>query len=85
MRDFIINQLEYDPTNSDKKRVAAVTGAEFILSYKTWRVYFILETKIAIIQRVSSGYTEAEIKNQEDPYKDKSIHRNFNANFKQSK
>lgn len=39
LQDFILNQLEYDPTNADKKRVST-EGANHVLAYKTWRVLF---------------------------------------------
>lgn len=74
--DFVLNQLEYDPTNADKKRVAP-ESATWILAYRTWRLRFELKEKEVHVLDIFSGYTPAEIADSCDPYKDKQIHRDF--------
>jgi tRNA (adenine37-N6)-methyltransferase len=82
LQDFILNQLEYDPTNSDKKRVSG-DGSEFVLAYKTWRVRFTLseEKSEAMVVSIFSGYGNAELADALDPYSDKEIHREFLRRF----
>ena len=76
LKTFIIRQLEYDPTNTNKKRVENF-GGYWTLSYRTWRADFILiETQASIIG-IRSGYTEEEIINNSDPYSDKELHKKF--------
>ena len=85
LRNFILNQLEFDPTNADKKRVARVLESEFVLSYKTWRISFLLDSPTIQVQSISSGYSTAEILNEQDPYTDKALHRAFNSRFEGEK
>jgi len=78
LQDFILNQLEYDPTNSDKKRVSAL-GENHVLAYKTWRVQFKLdESNLAVtVLDLYSGYSQEDLAKSEDPYQDKNLHREF--------
>jgi tRNA-Thr(GGU) m(6)t(6)A37 methyltransferase TsaA len=78
LRDFILNQLEYDPTNADKKRVST-DGSEFILAYKTWRLRFALDpaTRTVSVSDLFSGYSYQEMTEIADPYSDKDLHRAF--------
>ncbi|MBS1972691.1 MAG: tRNA (N6-threonylcarbamoyladenosine(37)-N6)-methyltransferase TrmO [Bdellovibrionales bacterium] len=82
LEDFILNQLEYDPTNSDKKRVVA-DGDDFVLAYKTWRIRFSLnEEKSEItVKGLFSGYSEADLAETADPYADKNTHKEFLRRF----
>lgn len=80
LRPFVLRQLEYDPTNSDKKRVEENQGY-WTLAYRTWRVDFSLsEDQIGILS-VRSGYSEEDLQTFEDPYKDKDLHRRFIHEF----
>lgn len=85
VRDFILNQLEYDPTNSDKKRVSA-QGEWFVLAYKTWRLRFELneEKSQVTVLNFFSGYSETDLTLPEDTYKDKELHREFLRRFPQT-
>lgn len=78
MRPFIQRQLEYDPTNSKKKRVEKVQSY-WVLSYRTWRIDFIVQDNTVAILGIRSGYTEEELASTEDQYQDKAIHRRFNS------
>ncbi|MGZ3745157.1 MAG: tRNA (N6-threonylcarbamoyladenosine(37)-N6)-methyltransferase TrmO [Pseudobdellovibrionaceae bacterium] len=83
LQDFILNQLEYDPTNKDKKRVAALQD-HFVLAYKTWRVHFSVdeEKSEVTVLRILSGYGPGDLdEGTADPYADKNIHREFLRNF----
>ncbi|MEK6627610.1 MAG: tRNA (N6-threonylcarbamoyladenosine(37)-N6)-methyltransferase TrmO [Bdellovibrionota bacterium] len=85
IRTFIIRQLEYDPTNKNKKRVEELPHF-WTLSYRTWRIDFTLnEDQIGILS-LRSGYSEQELleveDSYEDKYADKKIHRLFNSEFK---
>lgn len=77
LKSFIYRQLEFDPTNTDKKRVKELSGY-WELSYRTWRIDFIItnEELISVIG-IRSGYTESDLKNNEDPYQDKATHHLF--------
>lgn len=80
LKPFITRQLEYDPTNKDKKRVNEGLGY-WTLAYRTWRIDFsVTENKVAILS-IRSGYTEDDLKKNEDLYSDKDLHRQFNKEF----
>jgi tRNA-Thr(GGU) m(6)t(6)A37 methyltransferase TsaA len=78
LQDFILNQLEHDPTNADKKRVSAESDTH-VLSYKTWRVRFAVNhaTKTILVTDLFSGYSASDLENPEDPYGDKILHGKF--------
>jgi tRNA (adenine37-N6)-methyltransferase len=80
LKPFIIRQLEYDPINSDKKRVKKINDL-FELSYRTWRIDFIILDKMISILSVRSGYSESDLESPEDKYQDKELHKKFNKNF----
>lgn len=83
IEDFVLNQLEYDPTNSDKKRVKP-EGEHFVLAYKTWRLRFEVQENPSHIQvlDVFSGYNPLELASEmPDPYHDKDLHREFLRRF----
>lgn len=78
IQDFILRQLEYDPTNTRKKRVQAQLGF-FTLSYRTFRIDFTLTENIVAILSIYSGYTSTELESEDDPYSDKVIHRRITS------
>jgi hypothetical protein len=80
IEDFILNQLEYDPTNSDKKRVSE-DGTGFVLAYKTWRVRFELKDNSVNVLSLFSGYSAEDLASSADPYSDKNLHREFLRRF----
>lgn len=78
LKNFITTQLSYEPTNSQKKRVQE-ENFQWVLSYRTWRVDFIITDKTIGIMSLRSGYSEADFATTEDTYKDKHLHREFNS------
>ncbi len=76
IKTFILRQLEYDPTNKDKKRVQECSGY-YTLSYRTWRIDFsVSENQIGVLS-LRSGYTDEDLGQIDDRYQDKDIHRKF--------
>lgn len=80
LRSFLLHQLEYEPTNSKKKRVKA-TGENFIIAYRTWRALFRVHENQVEIFYLASGYNEEDLQNAEDPYLDKQLHKDFKKLF----
>lgn len=80
LKGFIFHQLEYEPTNSKKKRVK-IAGEGFVLAYRTWRVLFHVQGTQLEVHDVFSGYSEQDFQVQEDPYSDKDLHRQFLSVF----
>jgi len=78
LRGFLLHQLEYEPTNTKKKRVKA-EGPEFVIAYRTWRARFTIEKQTVLVSAIGSGYSESDLKLAEDTYNDKELHRNFLA------
>ena len=79
VKNFIQRQLEFDPLNSEKKRVRELKENEFVLAYRTWRIYFSLGAEVQSLKVIciGSGYSSAELESHEDPYKDKKVHHEF--------
>ncbi len=84
IRTFITRQLEYDPTNSKKKRVEEKNGL-FILAYRTWRIHFTYGENTVGLISIESGYQPEELNEENvsylDAYKDKKIHRLFREEY----
>jgi hypothetical protein len=84
IKAFIIQQLEFEPTNSKKKRVEII-NQKFVLAYRTWRIVFNIQGNSVEILRLQSGYSSDDldegISNYTDPYSDKQLHRNFSKKF----
>lgn len=80
IRTFIRRQLEYDPINTEKKRIETKTGYH-TLSYRTWRADFTESEETVAVLGIRSGYSEQELKDFQDPYSDKKIHRLFCKEF----
>ena len=80
LKQAIRSQLEFEPTDSERKRVSQNEN-DFILSYRTWRIMFRVNVanKSIEVLSIDSGYTSQELKDPEDIYKDKEIHRKFQA------
>jgi tRNA (adenine37-N6)-methyltransferase len=77
LKNFIHRQLEFDPTNKNKKRVKLNTSDIWELSYRTWRIDFIVTDKTVSILSIQSGYSMEDLTLSADPYLDKDIHRLF--------
>lgn len=79
---FARTQLESEPLRSDRKRVSPASEAdEHVLSYRTWRLRFRIEEhdRIVRITSIESGYSVNDVRDAEDPYGDKDLHRAFLA------
>lgn len=79
-KNFILRQLEYDPTNHQKKRVE-FNQSYWVLAYRTWRADFIVQDDTVAILAIRSGYSDEDLLNSEDKYLDKDLHRRFNKEF----
>lgn len=77
---FLRHQLEYEPTNSKKKRVKKMDNG-FAIAYRTWRAYFEISEDQVHIKKIFSGYNDTELNQEEDPYSDKEIHKGFKKLF----
>jgi hypothetical protein len=79
-------QLEFNPTDTTRKRVSADSGNNsFILAYRTWRIMYQVneDLKKISISDIKSGYSKKElIKLDEDKYNDKPLHIVFIKKFK---
>ena len=80
IKSFIYRQLEYDPTNEKKKRVE-FNQSYWVLSYRTWRIDFIVQDTTVAILGIRSGYSAEELADSTDTYKDKEIHRHFKSQY----
>ena len=83
-------QLEFNPTDSTRKRIVQLENKtppgkkKFVLAYRTWRVFYtVSETdKKVTIKEIRSGYPKEEMLNStEDKYDDKKLHKMFNEKF----
>ncbi len=80
LRAFLLHQLQFEPTNKRKKRVKP-SGDHFVLAYRTWRAQFKISETTLKIETIFSGYSEADLTSEEDPYNDKDLHREFKKLF----
>lgn len=78
IRAFAKHQLEFDPTDRERKRVTE-HDAGYRLAYRTWRIDFQIDAKTVVITNVASGYSEEDLAKPEDKYGDKALHRAFNS------
>lgn len=78
-KNFLIQQLSFDPLNSKKKRVEVLSERQGTLAYRTWRAKFEVYDRVIEIKNIHSAYTESEMASPEDPYMDKHLHRSFLA------
>lgn len=74
---FLKHQLQYQPTDSRRKRVQKVSENHFVIAYRTWRAAFVLNEFEVLITEVFSGYPVLELSAPEDTYQDKNLHRTF--------
>ncbi len=92
LRGFLKSQLEFDATDSVRKRVEQ-TSQGFQLAYRTWRANFNLDQsasesgkKAILINDILSGYSGEDLDASEpgftDRYLDKDLHRKFINRFK---
>lgn len=75
LRNFIVQQLEFDPLNTKKKRLINKSETSATLCYRTWRADFVTDTETVTVEKIFSGYSNEDLYNTEDPYLDKNLHR----------
>lgn len=90
LRDFIHEQLRYQPLDEAKKRLEAEgsgdtvrIGPHHTISFRTWRIDFTLSEKPRALEvrDIRSGYSEAELRDEPDVYLDKKLHHFFKQTF----
>ncbi len=83
LRPFVREQLEFDPTNRDRKRVHRANAELWEIAFRTWRLQFVLnlESRLIRLESLHSGYAATDLENIDNPYGDKAIHRAFNRRF----
>lgn len=77
LQNFILQQLQFDPLDKNKKRLMDITTSGATLAYRTWRVHFTVSGQSIMISGISSGYHTQELDQTDDKYQDKSLHRSF--------
>jgi len=80
VRQILTNQLAYEPTASRSKRVSVDTEG-FVFALRTWRFRFQVVDKTVVIKFIFSGYSSTQLANNNDPYTDKALHRDFQRTF----
>ena len=86
LKNFAKLQLEFNPADNTRKRIETINDNKntFVLSYRTWRIYYSInefERKV-IIEKISSGYSNEELKNlEDDKYEDKKLANSFVNKF----
>ncbi len=80
LRPFLINQLQFEPADSQRHRLLeSRENVGLLLAYRTWRAEFQIDEsrRRVSISRILSGYSQRELQDTEDPWQDKSLHRDF--------
>lgn len=89
LTDFARLQLEFNPTDSTRKRITEVnddnaSSDNYILAYRTWRIIYSVndDERRVVINEIRSGYTKEELLNGgDDKYNDKFLHLLFEKQF----
>lgn len=80
LHSFIERELSWRPTQTTRKRITPRQEADcWTLAYRTWRIDYTLFPlrREVLVEGIRSGYTDNERASAEDPYADKSLHRDF--------
>jgi len=89
--NFAKLQLEFNPTDSTRKRIIQLENRtssvkkKFVLAYRTWRISYQVDevNKKVSIKNIFSGYAKEEMLNlTEDKYEDKNLHILFCEKYK---
>ncbi|MCX6170353.1 MAG: tRNA (N6-threonylcarbamoyladenosine(37)-N6)-methyltransferase TrmO [Ignavibacteriales bacterium] len=82
--DFARLQLEFNPTDSTRKRISEAENGRYILAYRTWRIIYTVD-EIAMtvtIREIRTGYDKEELLDiDHDKYHDKPLHQKFENQF----
>ncbi|MGZ5280458.1 MAG: tRNA (N6-threonylcarbamoyladenosine(37)-N6)-methyltransferase TrmO [Pseudobdellovibrionaceae bacterium] len=82
LTNFLLQQLQFDPLNTKKKRLKILSKTEGTLAYRTWRAQFTVQDQGIQILKIFSGYSTDDLSNAgADTYQDKDIHRAFLERF----
>ncbi|MBX3041325.1 MAG: tRNA (N6-threonylcarbamoyladenosine(37)-N6)-methyltransferase TrmO [Bdellovibrionaceae bacterium] len=85
LKDFLEQQLEFEPFDKDRKRVSQTDQTNWVLAYRTWRAEFFLSgEKELTVTRLYSGYSADDLKSPEDKWADKELHRKYQSVFGES-
>jgi tRNA (adenine37-N6)-methyltransferase len=82
LKNFARLQLEFNPTDNSRKRITQA-GETFILAYRTWRIIYnvsVVERHV-LVRDIESAYSSKELKDAEDKYEDKELHKEFAGTF----
>ncbi len=80
LKNFATLQLEFEPTNTERKRITKFDENSYILAYRTWRINYSIDIKENTVKiiKIFSGYTPEDLENSNfDKYQDKNIHIEF--------
>jgi len=80
LRNFLVQQLEFEPLNTKKKRLTNITENSAVLCYRTWRAVFSVAENNVTIEKIFSGYSTDELMAKTDLYLDKDLHRFYLEN-----
>ncbi len=86
LRSFVKLQLEFSPVDDTRKRIEKTlseSSEEYILSYRTWRIRYIvnIDENAVTVMDVYSAYDDQELFTEFDKYEDKAIHLKFKQKF----
>jgi hypothetical protein len=76
-------QLSVNPWDASRKRIQLFPSEGSCinanLAFRTWRIDLSadLETHEICLESIRTGYTEEALRQTEDPYCDKDVHRNY--------
>lgn len=76
----IRSRLAYNPYDRSRNKFES-SGENFILKFKSWKIYFTIDDEIINISNICSGYTEYGTLYGNDTMEDMAIHREFNEKF----
>ena len=83
---FAIRELSWQPDNNERKRLYRdpLDGPE-TLAYRTWRLPFRISEGVVTVNTVKSSYSDAELKDDRDPFGDRMLHRDFISAFRNTR
>jgi len=76
----IRSRLVFNPYDPTRKKFE-VSGENFVLKFKTWKINFTINDQTIIILDIFSGYTDYNSLSGNDTREDMEIHRKFNGKF----
>ncbi len=81
IRPFIFDRLSTSPLDRRRNRLLPDKGGMHVLAYRTWRVLFKVTPGLVSVAEIHSGYKDDELKDENDKYMDKAVHRQFRILF----